>query len=166
MPNDVSDKLAEAVAATARVTPPRVLKTKADAPVPKKLLLDAARGDVIVDVPASHAPLPTPEFSRVNASEEATSALLDAAAEYARDLRRKARSGQMNTKDGNLLAKLAAATAKLAAEQREQETEMHLALQSDADIVKLVLDSVQALGPRGRAILIEVAAQLGLTLVD
>jgi hypothetical protein len=149
--NDASKELASAAAAP-MPTPDKLSGRNAE----RRLLMTAKPSKP--DIPPSHAPLSNPEL--IPNSELAVTALQDTIAAYADELRRRARQGNITHKDGQLVASLATASAKLAAEQREQTKELHLSLQSDDDIVKLVIDSVLALGKRGTAILTKALAAL------
>jgi hypothetical protein len=89
----------------------------------------------------------------VSDSESAAGNLQAAFAEYSAELLRRARTGQVIAKDWQLATSVATASVKIAAEQREQASQIKLALHSDDDIVQLLVQSVLALGERGVYIL-------------
>ncbi len=157
MDEDAKKALANDAANPMPVIAPRISGRNAE----RRLMHTAKPAQL--DIPKSHAPLQNePEI--INNAEVAVTALQDTIAEYAAELRRRARQGNITHKDGQLVASLATASAKLAAEQREQESRMGLALSSDEDIVRLVCDSVAALGPRGIAILTAACARLSIPI--
>lgn len=88
-------------------------------------------------------------------SELAVANLQEAIVAHAAELRNRAQEGSASLKDMQAVAALSSAAAKLSAEQREQRAEMSLALNSDEDILTLLIDSVRALGPRGISLLKE-----------